>query len=105
MELDDTNPKGIAMSQSRFIDFNYKLPSTALDSDGIFTQSVKRVNALTIGTAGSGIASTTDVNFSFSGGGSSVTRQAQIKCTALSGGGLATLEIVDPGEDIVPHQH
>ena len=97
MELDDTNPKGIAMSQSRFIDFNYKLPSTALDSDGIFTQSVKRVNALTIGTAGSGIASATDVNFSFSGGGSSVTRQAQIKCTSLSAGGLATLEIVDPG--------
>tara|TARA_E500000331_G_scaffold350943_1_gene396747 strand:- start:2411 stop:9514 length:7104 start_codon:yes stop_codon:yes gene_type:complete len=97
MELDDTNPKGIAMSQSQFIDFNYKLPSTALDASGVFTQTVKRVNALSIGTAGSGIASASSVNFSFSGGGSSVTRQAAIKCTALSAGGLATLEIVDPG--------
>ena len=97
MELDDTNPKGIALSQSQFIDFNWKLPSTALDANGVFTQTVKRVNALSIGTAGSGIASASSVNFSFSGGGSSVTRQAAIKCTALSAGGLATLEIVDPG--------
>tara|TARA_Y100000817_G_scaffold101669_1_gene79500 strand:+ start:2095 stop:9198 length:7104 start_codon:yes stop_codon:yes gene_type:complete len=97
LELDDTNPKGIALSQNQFIDFNWKLPSTALDADGVFTQTVKRVNALTIGTAGSGIASASSVNFSFSGGGSSVTRQAAIKCTALSAGGLATLEIVDPG--------
>ena len=97
LELDDTNPKGIALSQNQFIDFNWKLPSTALDANGVFTQTVKRVNALTIGTAGSGIASASSVNFSFSGGGSSVTRQAAIKCTALSAGGLATLEIVDPG--------
>jgi len=97
MELDDTNPKGVAMSQTQFIDFNWKLPSTALDANGVFTQTVKRVNALTIGTAGSGIASASSVNFSFSGGGSSVTRQAAIKCTALSAGGLSTLEIVDPG--------
>ena len=96
MELDDTNPKGIAMSQSQFIDFNFKLPSTALDANGVFTQSTKRVASLSIGTAGSGISNTSDVEFFFTGGGTP-TRVPALKATALSAGGIATIEIVDPG--------
>tara|TARA_B110000902_G_scaffold64977_1_gene77195 strand:- start:19334 stop:26446 length:7113 start_codon:yes stop_codon:yes gene_type:complete len=96
MEYDDTTPAGFSMAQNQFIDFNFKLPSTATDSAGVFTYSSSRVNALTIGTAGSGIANTSDVDFFISGGGTP-SAQAAIKTTTLNNGGLSTVEIVNPG--------
>ena len=95
MEL-QTGLQGVTASQNNFIDLSFQLPSTALDSDGVFKYTSKRVNAITIGTAGSGYASTSNVDFIITGGGTP-TRQAALKATALSGGGLSTIEIVDPG--------
>ena len=88
--------QGVSASQTNFVDLNFQLPSTALDSDGVFKYTSKRLNAVTIGTAGSGYASTSNVDFIITGGGTP-TRQAALKATALSGGGLSTIEIVDPG--------
>lgn len=96
MQLIAGQTAGVSASNNSFVDFNFELPSTALDSDNVFKYTSKRVNALTIGTAGSGYASTSNVEIFFSGGGTP-TRQAAVKCTTLSGGGLGTLEIVDPG--------
>ena len=96
MELETGQVAGSSTSQSNFVDFNFKLPSTVLDGDGVFNYTTKRVDTLTIGTAGSGYTNTSSVDFIVTGGGTP-TRPAAIKATALAGGGLGTIEIVDPG--------
>jgi len=96
MELEAGQIAGNSASQKSFTDFNFKLPSASLNGDGVFNYTTKRVNALTIGTAGSGYTNTSSVDFIVTGGGTP-TRPAAIKATALAGGGLGTIEIVDPG--------
>ena len=96
MELVTGQNQGNSASRNQFIDFDFQLPSTVLDGNGVFNYTTKRVNALTIGTAGSGYTNTSSVDFIVTGGGTP-TRPAAIKATALAGGGLATIEIVDPG--------
>ena len=96
MELVTGQNQGNSASRNQFIDFDFQLPSTVLDGNGVFNYTTKRVNALTIGTAGSGYTNTSSVDFIVTGGGTP-TRPAAIRATALSGGGLGTIEIVDPG--------
>ena len=101
MEYADTNKGGSSSSEKRFVDFDYQLPSTVLNSDGQFNYTVNRVVSTSItdqgGATGLGYSSLSEVDIIVDGSG--LGEEASIKATALDGsdGGISAVEIINPG--------
>jgi len=96
MELVAT-PKNDGLSQSSFVEYNYKLPtkgsapSAGLNS-GVFEYDIYRVSGSASVTGGSGYTSPPTVTFS----GGTADKQAEGYVT-LSGGAISSLVITNPG--------
>ncbi len=100
MEFADSNQGGSSEAEKAFIDFDFKLPSTVLNSDGQFNYTTNRIKAVTItasgGGANPGYASLSEVDIIVASSG--VGEEASIKATALNGtGGISAVEIMNPG--------
>ena len=91
LELVDT-PADDGLSQTSFVEYQYKIPTANLDGNDVLTYQVKRVNSTTITAGGSGYTGVPIVTFS--GGGA--YRQAK-GFAILSGNAVASIVITDPG--------
>ena len=81
MEYADTNKGGSSSVEKRFVDFDYQLPSTVLNSDGQFNYTVNRVVSTSItdqgGATGLGYSSLSEVDIIVDGSG--LGEEAQLK--------------------------
>ena len=99
MEYADTNKGGSSSAEKRFVDFDYQLPSTVLNSDGQFNYTVNRVVSTSItdqgGATGLGYSSLSEVDIIVDGSG--LGEEIPIT-TALDGsdGGISAVEIINP---------
>ena len=95
MEFADVNPQGASESTNQFIDLDFKLPSTSLNASGQFAYTTRRIDAVTITSAGAGYPLLSDAPIFVS---TADGNGAEIEATALNGsGGITAVEIVNPG--------
>ena len=97
MEYAETNPQGPSGAQRNFIDTDFKLPSSALNSDNVFEYSTKRITTVTITDGGSGYPTADDAPvFIDNADGTG----AEIEVTTVDGSGTITaVELVNPGRN------
>ena len=97
MEYAETNPRAPSGSQRNFIDTDFKLPSSVLNSDNVFEYSTKRITTVTISDGGSGYPTADDAPvFIDNADGTG----AEIEVTTVNGSGTITaVELVNPGRN------
>ena len=83
----DVNPQG-SESTNQFIDLDFKLPNSALNASGQFAYTTRRIDAVTITSAGSGYPLLSDAPIFVS---TADGNGAEIEMTALNGSGGITV--------------
>jgi hypothetical protein len=85
-------PSNDGLSQTSFVEYEYKIATANLDGNNVLSYSVDRVDATSITAGGSGYTTAPTVTFS----GGTAIRQAK-GYAVLNSGAVASIVITDPG--------